>query len=161
MMHRYLAGVGGTVTLDVKQIVLDSDPTGANAAKAHWDNFVNIVIGLVDEREFVGTINIVETKAHLGTTEGSKWIAAVGEYTGWGSAEVTGSIDEDGDINYSVKLRYDIWDPYDWDPTRSYPQGDLAKLHLEGLAKQFMMEGNHEKTITWVKGSAPPSPPAP
>jgi hypothetical protein len=100
----------------------------------------------------------MESKAHLGNTGDSVWAAAIGSYTGWSSAIVTGSIVDD-EIEYSVQFTYDIWDPYDWDINRGGIQGSLANMHLQGLAKQYMMTGKHSMETNWTKGSAPAAPP--
>jgi len=111
--------------------------------------------GLLD-LSFLGTQQFVTTVAHEGFTVDSAWSLAIGNYTGRSSFEVTGSIVA-GRLAFTLSWTYHFWDPYDWDPSRSYTslQPQLATLHLYGLAKQYMVEGTYEKHgIQWNKGEA-------
>ncbi|MGB7342902.1 MAG: hypothetical protein WBD20_01705, partial [Pirellulaceae bacterium] len=110
----------------------------------------------LETHAFVGTINLVSRQAHLGSTGSSVWAAAIGEYTGWGGAKVVGSV-VDGKVKFDVEFTYHLWDPYDWDPSKRLYGGQppLARLHLAGIAKQYMTSGTYTTNFSYYKGNAP------
>lgn len=154
-LDHFLGASGTSVTLDVQGILNDSD-----RARGNWDSAIQDLVSWIDSTEFVGTLNVVDSAAHLGNTGDSVWSAAVGDYTGWTSAQITSTY-ANGTFHYSVDFVYHMWDPYDWDPTKTQTwQPQMASLHLSGLGQQYMTSGQHSKSFQWTKGS-PPAPPSP
>ncbi|MGB7343215.1 MAG: hypothetical protein WBD20_03325 [Pirellulaceae bacterium] len=151
-MDHFLGNTGADRALDVRQILLDSP-----SARQHWDDTIVELVNLIHGKRFVGTIQLVDKAAHLGGTNGV-WVAAVGQYTGWSTATITGS-HVNGVFSYDLEFTYNMWDPYDWDPTKlGTPQPSLAKLHLAGMAQQYMTEGSHSVTLSWSEHDTPPNP---
>ena len=116
--------------------------------------------------KFVGTVDLNENGAHLGNAGDSPdWYFAVGQYTGWGAMNVKTTLNAAGKLEYTLKYTYNAWDPYDWDPNKPGLTGvivkELARLHLAGLARQFMMTGSVTKTVQWTEGDPLPEVPLP
>ncbi|MCO8123568.1 hypothetical protein NHH03_17620, partial [Stieleria sp. TO1_6] len=151
-MEHFRGNTGAHRSLDVRQILLDTNST-------RWDSAISYLVGLVHGKHFVGTLELVDKEVHLEGTHGTVWQRAVGEYTGWSTATITGSY-VDGKFGYSVTHTYNMWDPYDWDPNKpeSTNQPAMARLHLAGLAQQYMTSGSITTTVTWNEDDPLPTP---
>ncbi len=161
LMKHFLGpvGLGGNygsnvVQLDVAQVLLDSQ-----TARDKYTDAVNSANQVINTLEFVGNVQFVTKIAHYGTTSGSSWRDAIGEYTGWLVVDVVGTPDA-GAMHYTASYTYHIWDPYDWNPNGSNIAKRLAKFHLYGLGKQFLVEGSAtSQGVSWNQGELPAAPP--
>ncbi len=170
MLH-FLDNSGTTVDYALAPIISE-----AESMKTHWINGLSDLVSTVETKAFIGTINLTDKVAHLGSTANSDWDLAIGEYTGWVNAEVEGHI-VDNELRYTAKYIYNFWDPYDWnpafggvDPIYVFTQGGWnavkswvfengpftnAQLHLYGVAQQYLTTGTHEVVVSWTKGAPP------
>jgi len=152
-LNHYLENTGAPVTQDVLDLLRKS-----NFSKGFWQSDFSTLSSQFNQLDigFIGTQSFVTSAAHLGRTGDSDWSLAIGNYTGWSSFEVTGSI-VSGKLAFTLSWTYHFWDPYDWDPSQGYDtfKPQLATLHLYGMAKQYMVEGTYVKLgINWNKGDA-------
>lgn len=167
-MDRFLANSGMPYTWSLEEIIYHEPQV-----RAQWKQGLSDLISQLETKGFIGTIQLVDKEAHFDGTSGP-YVAAIGQYTGWTSAMVTGSV-VDGKLHYSVSYNYEFWDPYDWNPARgraplpsdlssfsnfkSYLSDNLpwalANLHLEGLAMQYMAIGTQTSQFSWNRGEAP------
>ena len=167
-MDRFLANTGMPYDWLLEQMIYHEPQM-----QQKWKDGLSALISQLESKGFVGTIQLVDVEAHFAGTTGP-YVAAVGQYTGWVNAEVTGAL-VDGKIQYTVTYNYNFWDPYDWNPARgrapipsdlssfenfknylveNLPWA-LANLHLEGFAMQYMATGTATATFSWNRGEAP------
>ena len=68
-------------------------------------------------------------------------------------SEVSCSTSSQGELIYKAKIKYCIFDYYDWDEKF---EDRLADLHKYGEAQNYRIFGCYETTIEWVEGSRYP-----
>ncbi len=68
-------------------------------------------------------------------------------------AEVSCNEEVDGNMHYTAKIKYYIYDYYDWDDT---DEEELANLHKYGKAQNFRTVGGYSFTIEWIEGKRYP-----
>ncbi|MFG3055063.1 hypothetical protein ACGFZP_29500 [Kitasatospora sp. NPDC048239] len=94
------------------------------------------------------------------------WYLAVGSHAYVSSGVVTAKPGPDGKVQISMQYQVNVWDRYNWDPTKGTPiagttvkDSDLAKLHQTGLAQEFDIRGA-STTMTRNLGDGAPFRPA-
>ena len=60
-----------------------------------------------------------------------------------------------------MNYKYNIFDPYDWNINSNYTAlgmsvRELAHFHLVGMAKQFLVTGQYQRTATWLEDESLP-----
>ena len=161
MMAHYMDNTGTPININVANM-LNSSPSSLK----NYQDSMGWALIYASNMKFLGTVNLTETAAHLGdTTDSPDWWIAVGQYTGWGAMTVSTTLGASGKLHYTLSYTYNVWDPYDWDPTKPGINGviqkELATLHLDGLAQQYLATGSMTKTVEWNEGDPLPNVPDP
>ena len=81
------------------------------------------------------------------------WLTFGGAYNAL-VAEVSGFEGSDNKMHYTAKIKYYIYDYYDWDNEN---EKGLADLHKYGKAKSFMITGSYSFDINWIEGKRYPT----
>ncbi|MFJ3988443.1 hypothetical protein ACIPWY_07280 [Streptomyces sp. NPDC090032] len=98
----------------------------------------------------------------------SNWFYAVGGANSNVTGVVTAVPDANGNPKISVDYQANVWDRYNWDQGKGVnvgpldiPDGDMAKLHRAGLAREFDMRGSSTVKHYDLGTSAPNDDPLP
>lgn len=155
-MAHFLSNRGTITGVDVKKL-LGTD----NGAWSDFSDELFAAATFGDSMSHAGDrVYIIDSGAKLVTTTSSRWRTALGQFTAWmdGKVEHVESRIANGTVqlHHTLKFTWHVWDPYDWDPTNGGFPLRLARLHLAGLAKQFMVVGEFKGTISWWDGDPIP-----
>jgi hypothetical protein len=154
LLIHYLENSGTAVTIPVETMMMD-----VGIVRATYEDAMTEAMQFVNNFEFIGTVKFTEIAARLKNTA-APWNFGIGQYTTWGDILVTGSLNPDGTIKYEFSYTFNFWDPYDW-TNKSFPTYEMERMHLLGIAQQFMMTGEMTKSVVWNNDSLVPAPPAP
>lgn len=151
-MFHYLNCTGSNYTIDLEGMIEE-----VQSAKDGYNEELN------DAKRFVeslpaGTHHITtdQVSSYYNSKEQSRnWYYATGGYSAWikGKAEVG---ENGGKREFMFEYEYKFKDRYNWDKGKKVrifgvPVSDdaMAKFHLQGLAKEFDMNGSVKKNIFW------------
>ncbi|MFF2042268.1 hypothetical protein ACFVVX_17720 [Kitasatospora sp. NPDC058170] len=171
LLH-YLDGSGEPLNVDVDRMLRDDDKfrgqveleLAANdarwrqAALAAYEKSGGAAVAIPVETP--NSHRTFDREAHR------NWYLAVGSHAYVSSGVVTAKPGPDGKVQISMQYQVNVWDRYNWDPTKATPiaganvkDSDLAKLHETGLAQEFDIRGA-STTMTRNLGDGAPVHPS-
>lgn len=154
MMDHYLKGKGEIFELDLDDFLENE------VAKKNMYKDVNEALRSAENLAIPGEkISIYQKEESLHHNLTGDWRFSVGSY--FASVELYDIEVKTifGTTYYKAKLKYNVVDFYNWDPNdtnnvsiSTISPADLHQLHLNGEAKEFLICGEEEYEIKWVKG---------
>jgi len=152
-MYNYFDNSGLKYTIDLQDMIDD-----VQDAKTVYENEINNAKQFVQTLP-VGTHNITSNTAAGGYNLKEKnwnWFYAVGGYSAWIKGVAKVELDKSGKRKYRLDYEYKVADRYNWDIGKkveifgvTITDKFMGEFHLQGLAKEFDMEGSIKAAIEW------------
>jgi len=152
-MYNYFDNSGLKYTIDLQDMIDD-----VQDAKTVYENEINNAKQFVQTLP-VGTHNITSNTAAGGYNLKEKnwnWFYAVGGYSAWIKGVAKVELDKSGKRKYRLDDEYKVADRYNWDIGKkveifgvTITDKFMGEFHLQGLAKEFDMEGSIKAAIEW------------
>lgn len=153
LLKHYLNNSGENYIIDMDEFLSDSK------ALATRDSSINSALRACEKLAREGeAINVYQKSEVVHHDLTGDWHYAVGSY--FSHVEVK-NLRVDGSV-YSATIVYKVTDFYNWDVTDDnnvfkfvdLSPKDLYQLHCQGMAQEFLSQGEASYTISWVKGSS-------
>ena len=159
-MFHYFKNDGSDYTIDLEGMV-DEVPSAKLLFETEVAQAKRYVEGLQ-----VGTWNFTSRRAVNGYNrqkESRNWYFAIGGYSVWSKGTATVTANAAGQRYYQLRLEYKFFDRYNWDGGKSVTLWHvtvtdefMARMHREGLAREYNCYGSLTRQLAWGVPSAAP-----
>ena len=159
-LGHFLDNTGTTYGFNNDKSILDTYRGEEGLAK-NTNSMMNVVESTVKKGD---TLYFATDKELTGTAFGTQLedLSNIGWWYAVGHTRATMTVEakNNDDINYEMKIRYNLVDYYDWENNSLIEGGfgglvtdaEMYKLHTYGVAKQYRINMSFDIKVTWKKG---------